>query len=242
MPRKSRYSKRGKGSSLTKGARREMKKIAEEVFDGETEDKSFVYTNENIQLYHNKSSYHYKFLSDILQGTSDGNTDTTGGIGEQDIRVGDEIELKNINMRVYLANKLDRPNVIYKGCLYWYPVGQTPSDTMIWCTQSNKLLDRYNRDNIKIMDSFIVKSTNNYAQPTYYPVGGTLAVLGKEHTYLATLNKSYKNKKIKYDNNGIVPKGWNIGISIVCYDSFGTLQTDNIASFAYQSLITFQDA
>lgn len=234
-------SKRGKGTSLSKSQKNAMKKIAEQVFDQESEDKSFVYTHENLQLNHNIPDYVYKFLGDIQQGVSDGNTGAAGQ-GSQTIRIGDEIELKNINIRVYLANKLDRPNVIYKGCLFWYPVGVAPTNAMVWCTQSNKLLDRYNRDNIKVIDQFIVKSTNNYAQPTYAAIESAVAVLGKEHTYLATLNKSYKNKKIKYDNNGIVPKGWNIGMSIVCYDSYGTLQTDNIASYAYQSLITFQDA
>lgn len=234
-------STKSRKSKVSRNQRKEMKKIAQEVFDEEVEDKAFVYTNENIQLDHNKPVYVSKFLSDIEQGVLDGDS-STGGIGKTTIRIGDEIQLKNINIRLWLSNKLDRPNVMYKGALYWYPVGIPPSDALIFKTQSNKMLDRYDRDNIKVLDTFIVKSTNNYAQPTYYPVGGTVAVLGKEHSYLATLNKSYKNKKIKYDKNGIQPKGWNLGISVVCYDAYGTLQSDNIASFAYQSLITFQDA
>jgi len=234
--------RRTKKTAISKRMQKEMKQIAESVVNEENEDKAFVYTHENEQLYHNIPNYVYKFLSDIQQGTSDGDTSTTGGTGDQDIRIGDEIKLKNVNIRLWLSNKLDRPNVIYKGCLFWYPVGQAPSNTMVFKTQSNKLLDRYNRDNIKVIDTFIVKSGSNYAQPTYYPAGGVVAVTGKEHSTLVTLNKSYKGKTILYDNNGTAPKGWNLGMQIVCYDAFGTLQTDNIASFAYQSLITFQDA
>lgn len=207
-----------------------MKKIAEDVFNDNVEDKSFVFTEENEQLYHNKPIYAPKFLGDIQQGVSDGNTSTTTGTGTKTCRIGDEIQLKNINIRFWLSNKSDRPNVMYKGILYWYPVGIAPSDTLVYFTQSNKMLDRYNTDNIKIIDTFIVKSTDNYAQSE------------KEKSYLATLNKSYRNKKIQYDNNGLQPKGWDIGFALVCYDAYGTLQTDNIASFAYQSVITFQDA
>jgi len=121
---------------------------------------------------------------------------------------------------------------MYKGILYWYPVGIAPSDTLIYKTQSNKMLDRYNDKNIKVIDTFMVKSTNNYA----------VDANNHEHSYLATLNKSYKSKKIVYDNNGLQPKGWDLGFALVCYDAYGTLQTDNIASFAVNVQITFQDA
>lgn len=121
---------------------------------------------------------------------------------------------------------------MYKGILYWYPVGLIPNDQRVFKTQTNKMLDRYNDKVIKIIDTFIVKSTNNYA----------VDANNHEHSYLATLNKSYKNKLISYDNNGKITKGWELGFAVVCYDAYGTLQTDNIASLAYQSLLTFEDA
>lgn len=217
---------------LSRKQKAAMKKIAEDVFNENVEDKSFVYTEENAQLYHNKPVYVAKILGDLQQGTADGDTDTGGGIGLKTVRVGDEIQLKNINIRFWLSNKLDRPNVMYKGVLFWYPIGIPPSDTLVYFTQTNKMLDRYNTKNLKIIDSFIVKSTNNYA----------VDANNHEHSYLASLNKSYKNKKILYDNNGQQPKGWDLGFALVCYDAYGTLQTDNIASFAFQSLLTFQDA
>lgn len=228
-----RKSKRTRKSRvLSKTQKAAMKKIARKVVDEEVEDKSFVVTSENNQLFHNKPGYISKFLGDIQQGVNDGNTSTTGGTGLKTIRIGDQISLKNINVRFWLSNKDDRPNCIYKLILFWYPIGIPPSDVLVYLTQTNKLLDRYNTDNIKIIDQTIVRSTNNYA----------VYDNNHEKSYLATLNKSYKNKKIQYDNNGQQPKGWDIGMAVVVYDAYGTLQTDNIASFAYQSLITFQDA
>lgn len=225
-------SRRSRRSMKSKGLTKVQKQEVASMIDDEIEDKSFVFTIENSQLYHNKPVYVAKFLGDIQQGVQDGDTNTTGGTGIKTIRVGDQIRLKNVNVRFWLSNKLDRPNCIYKLILFWYPIGIPPSDALIYKTQTNKLLDRYNTDNIKIIDQVIVKSTNNYA----------VDANNHEHSYLATLNKSYKNKKIQYDNNGQQPKGWDIGMAVVVYDAYGTLQTDNIASFAYQSLITFQDA
>ncbi len=222
-------SKRSMKSTLSKKQRSEVRKIANKAMDAQEEDKAFVYTRENLQLLHNKPDYHGNFLGDIQQGTATGDQSNTG-IGEQTIRIGDRIRLKNINFRFWLSNKDDRPNVIYKGILYWYPVGISPTDDQVFKTQSNKMLDRYNTKVIKIIDTFIVKSTQNYA------------IEAKEKSYLASLNKSYKNKLIHFNNNGKIAKGWEIGMTVVCYDAYGTLQTDIIASYAYQSLLTFEDA
>lgn len=220
-----------KKSALTKKQKSEVRKIANKMIDAQEEDKSFVFTKENNQLYHNKPVYVENFLGDIQQGTQSGDQ-STGGTGEQTIRDGDRIRLKNINIRFWLSNKDDRPNCMYKGVLFWYPIGLSPNDARVYKTQTNKMLDRYNNKVIKVIDQFIVKSTNNYA----------VDANNHEKSYLATLNKSYKNKLITYDANGKIPKGWELGFALVCYDAFGTLQTDNISSFAYQSLVTFEDA
>jgi len=228
MPRTGKRSK----TSLSRSQKMEVRKIAEQVVDEEIEDKSSVSTSENVQLFHNKALYEGKLIgSQIAQGVQDGDQSATG-TGLTTIRVGDQISLKNVNIRFWLSNKLDRPNVMYKGVLFWYPQGVSPSDTTVYKTQSNKMLDRYNNKVIRIIDQFIVKSTNNYA----------VDANNHEHSYLATLNKSYKNKKITFDNNGQVTKGWEIGFALVCYDAYGTLQTDNIASCAFNVQVTFQDA
>ncbi len=50
-----------------------------------------------------------------------------------------------------------------------------------------------------------------------------------------------KEKKITYDQGGTVPKFKTLGLCVVCYDAYGTLQTDNIASYAYNCAIRFID-
>lgn len=246
MPTRRYRKRRSKGSSLSKGQRKEMQKIAQKTIDRIVEDKSYVHTEENQQLYHNKPFYVDNFLGDIGQGVQTGDQNDTGGSGIRAVRIGDEIMLKNFSIKLWLSNKLDRPNVLYRVALYWYETTQSPDDELIYSTQSTKALDRYNLKSIKLIRTFTLQSTDNYAQPYYLPVtigGESVAVTGKEKSYLKTMNKRWnRGKKITYDDNGLVPKGWNIGMSVVAYDAYGTEETDNIASFAYNSLITFQDA
>jgi len=238
------YNKRKKRTGLSKTQRKAVKDIALRVVDAEIEDKSYVISYENVQLYHNKPGYSSKLLALIQQGVNDGDQGT-GASGKNTCRIGSQISLKNINIRMWVSNKLDRPNVMYKGILFWYPVGMPPTDATVFKTQQNKMLDRYNDKDIQIVDTFILTSKNNYAQPYQtqpFPVIAGPGILGKEHSQLVSLNKSYKNKKITYDELTGLPKIKELGFCIVCYDAFGTLQTDNIASFAWNMQVTFQDA
>ncbi len=214
---------------LSRQQRSEVRKLAKAVTDSEVENKRAVIIKENGQLYHNKPFYVNNLYGIITQGSEDG---TGAPPAAMPVRVGDRIELKNINIRLWLSNKLDRPNVMYKGILFNYPQGVTPSDPVVWFTQTNKMLDRYNDKAITILDTFILKSQEMYDNGTEK----------WEHSYLATLNKSYKNKKVTYLTNSANVAKQNLGFAIVCYDAYGTLQTDNIASFAYNLQITFEDA
>lgn len=224
MPGKKRFSK-NKQKGLSNSQIKLMRKIARDEAMEVPEKKNFLWVDENKQLIHNKSVYIANFLS-CKQGVTDPNSTP----GTNLVRIGDEFYLYNINIRLYLANKYDRPNVTYKAFLFWYDSDMTLSDSAVYFTQQNKLLDRINNESISLLDQVIVKSTNNYAGPTE-----------KEKTYLATLNKSWKGRKVTYDEGATIPKNRTLGMAIVCYDSYGTLQTDNIASYAYNCQITMSD-
>lgn len=218
--------------ALSRTQVKSVKKIANKVAQGLCEKKNFTWLDENKQLLHNKGDYVLNFLS-CKQGTAD---DQTGVSGSQINRIGDEIVLKNINVRLWLSNKNDRPNVMYKAYLFWYDPDATLSDAYCFFSQQNKMLDRPNTEVISIIDSKTIFSGPSYATGVS-SVGGS----AKERSQLCTLNGNYKGKKIKYDEGGTVPKFKTIGLCVVCYDSWGTLQTDNIASYAYNANVRFID-
>lgn len=218
-----RRKKRPKGLSKTQV--KSVKAIAKTVAMSLPEKKVFGKLEENIQLFHNKPYYMSSILS-CKQGVEDPN-DLNGA----SVRIGDELLLRNVNIRLWLSNKNDRPNVMYKCYLFWYDSNVALSDAVVFFTQSNKMLDRINNEQISIIDKQTI-----FSGPMY--LNGTEKF---EHSYLCTLNGNWKGKKITYDEGGTVPKKRDIGMCVVCYDAFGTLQTDNIASFAYNRNVTIQD-
>ncbi len=215
--------KRNKG--LTKTQAKTVKKIARSVAMSIPEKKTFGYQEENVQLYHNKVLYLSSWLK-CKQGDQDPDNLVT-----QQVRVGDEFYLRSVNIRFWLSNKLDRPNVMYKLYLFWYDSNVTLSDAVCYFTQTNKMLDRINNETISVIDSKTIFSGPSYENGTEK----------HEHSYLCTLKGSWKNRKIIYDEGGFVPKKRDIGTIVVCYDAYGTLQTDNIASLAYNGNVNIQD-
>ena len=230
MPRKiirgkTKTARRRLNAMLTKKQQKGVKAIARGVLRGAMEKKTVGKQTENVQLFHNKALYQGGILA-TTQGVTDPNNQTGNAA-----RIGDEILLRNVNVRFWLSNKLDRPNVMYKLFLFWYTEGQALSDALCFFTQGNKMLDRINNENIGIIDQKTVFSKEMY-------LNGTEKF---EHSQLCTLNGNWKGKKIVYDNGGTTPRKRNVGFCVVCYDAYGTLQTDNISSLAFDYVMRFQD-
>lgn len=215
-----------KATGLTKKQRKSVAKIARDVAMTIPEKKVFGFLDENRQLIHNKTDYLANFL-ECKQGTADPNN--IQGSSNRLVRIGDEFYLREINIRYWLSNKSDRPNVMYKLYLFWYDSEATLNDALCYFTQQNKMLDRVNNEQISIIDQQTI-----FSGPSY-------SVSEKEHSYLCTLKGKWKNKKITFDEGGVVPKKRSIGTMVVAYDAYGTLQSDNIASYAYNVKIVIQD-
>ena len=200
-------------------------KIAKKVAMGIPEVKAFGFLDENRQLIHNKTDYLPNFL-ECKQGTADPND--IQGASNRLVRIGDEFLLKSVNIRLWLSNKDDRPNVMYKCFMFWYDSSVTLSDAVCYFTQQNKMLDRVNNEQISVIDQKTIFSANSYA-PDH------------ERSQLCTLRGNWKGRKITYDEGGTVPKKRTIGLMVVAYDAYGTLQSDNIASYAYNARIKLID-
>ncbi len=229
--RKSRFKVKSKlNRVLSKRQQSGVKAITRQVLRSTMETKTVGKQTENVQLFHNKPLY-----QGVLLGTSQGVTDPNNQSGNA-ARIGDEILLRNVNVRFWLSNKNDRPNVMYKLFLFWYDTGSTLQDSLVFFTQGNKMLDRINNEQIGIIDKKTI-----FSGPSYTTGVASDAGSAKEHSQLCTLNGNWKGKKIKYDNGAPQPSNKNIGFCVVCYDAYGTLQTDNIASLAFDYVMMLQD-
>lgn len=222
-----------KPRGLSKAQVKSVKSIAKHTMMTLPEKKVFGFLNENIQLFHNKTDYSSNFL-ECKQGTADPND--LQGPNDRLVRLGDEFYLREVNIRFWLSNKNDRPNVMYKLYMFWYDSDATLSDLLCYFTQQNKMLDRVNNEQISIIDQKTIFSGPSYTTGVASDPGSA-----KEHSYLCTLQGKWKGKKITYDSGGTLPKKRSIGTMVCAYDSYGTLQTDNIASYAYNAKIVIQD-
>lgn len=150
MPTRRKPSKASrKPKGLSKAQVKSVKNIAKSVAMTIPEKKVFGFLNENIQLFHNKTDYSSNFL-ECKQGTADPND--LQGPNDRLVRLGDEFYLREVNIRFWLSNKNDRPNVMYKLYMFWYDSDATLSDLLCYFTQQNKMLDRVNNEQISIID------------------------------------------------------------------------------------------
>ncbi len=212
-------------AGLSKTQAKSVRKIAKKQVMKMAETKTVGKQTENVQLFHNKPLYLQNLLA-TTQGVEDPNDLTSSAA-----RIGDSVKLTNVNIKFWLSNKLDRPNVMYRLILFWYDTPLVLSDAICFFTQTNKMLDRPNNENISIIDQKYI-----FSQAMY--LNGTEKF---EHSQLATLKGNWKGRKIQYDEGGSLPKKRSIGVCVVCYDAYGTLQTDNIASLAYNYNMNFKD-
>lgn len=200
----------------------------------------FLY-GENLQLYHNGTLYsggNYYLAHNNLLATTVGTT--------QYKRIGDSVYFQKVDMKVWLSNKLDRPNVMYRIVVIAGEENDMPDGTSIVSPQPvsgveysasgpSTMLVKWNRDKFKIIRDFYVQ-----------PFGGDYSLesgaTNKEHSRLIEFSIPI-NKNIKYKaDSGTVPEGANCyGFFITVYDAYGSVATNNIASFAWQATQYYKD-
>jgi len=190
---------------------------------------------ENNNLFHNS-----QYIVNGLLATTYGTGDDNSGLSANNVRLGDQVIARGLSIKLWFANKLDRPNVMYKIIIFRYQSNDNPSDIFLSQSTTNIMLRDFDTEKYSI----IAQKTFNLqigASGTF-PVGTDATKWSEKeaHRYV----KFYiplKNKQIKYNNNSQIPKFKNIGFMVAPYDSYGTLTTDNIASFAYNYKFYFKD-
>ena len=212
----------------------QLGKMMKTVALRQAETKVASETTENNQLRHNGTAYRNNRLF-----TRQGTADSQGFSSSNLCRVGDEIVARGIKFKWWLSNKADRPNVMYNIYVFYYNTLETPTDSTFWRgtdgtgATMNRMLDQPNPERVKVLKKLTVKPGAQFYEP---------APDGKEHSYFRECWLPLNNKKIVYrrDSTG-VPKLQDIGFAIVAYDSYGTLVSDNIASYAYSTTLYFKD-
>lgn len=212
-----------------------LKALIKSVSLKQSETKYTVTSNENTQLFHNGGvTGVYIYKGNLLE--------TADGVG-QNRRIGDEVVAKGVKIKLWLSNKSDRTNVTYR----IFVIASQPTDIGISPASlfendiGNKLLDSFNTDRYKIVKHKLIKIGSDNVKHTGPAVDG---FVGAEQSRAVSMWIPLKNRKVVYQADaGGLPRDMKncLSFGIVAYDSFGTLTTDNIASFAYSIKFYYKD-
>lgn len=238
--RKRAYRKRTNTTSRVKKTRsnNQVAKIAKSVVQKElkktVEVKDDPYGQENLQLYHNVP----KLVDSNGFFTSQGTTDPSGSSSNN--RIGDSVFFKHLNCKLWLAQKSDRPNLMYRISLIYR---RTNSGAIL---TGQPYVNRTGNGNYMLGDidmedagvaAILYDKVFTFNDGHDLSSGGTV----KEAHHLIKIFKRLNHKCVYYGDSGTIPRKFTPQLWITPYDSYGTLTTDNVASCGFQRNIKFTD-
>jgi len=242
--RRGRYARKRRATFKTRVQRVLMKK---------TETKKYQFCDENVQLYHNIGASStlppvmtlaslvnfYNVWADIERGT------------KRCDRIGDKITPRGMSLKIYLANKFDRPNTMYRiiiarvpktvgGVATTYTSITNPFDDPQLGSTGNKMLLPLDKDRgIKALYDKIHRVGQQATGPGYPEYNsGTV----REGTKIVKLwLRSKKAREIQYDSSAQIIVNNPIVMWIIPYEQYSTLITDRVGSCSYYGTIYYKD-
>lgn len=230
---RARAAKRGPyRKSRTYRGRGRLAKMVKNITLRNAETKYAWAAGENEQLYHNGGTGPTYVIRTNLLGVSQGNTQQT--------RVGDSVIGQLLSLKLWLTNKSDRPNVMYRCMLVAMPADQyaAASPTGFFRGEvANKMIDSINSDRYKILaHKLVVPKAGDYSLES--------GASNKERSTYVKMLVRLNGRQIKYiTDGGVIPAYQRnlISLVVIPYDAYGTLTTDNIASMAWSYKFYFKD-
>lgn len=195
---------------------------------------------ENIQLYHNTGVPGSAFVRGIIFDPWVPANITVGTGVHQ--RIGDSLIPRGMSVKIWLANKLDRPNIMYRIMVLVLPrmyngavVSYGSIDPCEPCTQGSNgnylMLPPDKEKGVKTLYDRVISNEKGISGVS----GGN-----KECHKLVKFWIKSKGRPIKYDQaNGHVNNF--LAVYVIPYDSYGSLITDNIASCSYHYKLYWKD-
>lgn len=215
--------------------RRQLNNAVKRIIGRYVETKSTIIQAEDVQLWHScgiTTLVPWSQTVNNLLATSQGTNQTT--------RVGDKIQSRYLHFRLWLSNKLDRPNVMYRILVVSGENNDFVFGTNIARTgaSSNIMLADVDTDKYRVHYDKILQPVVGYKASVS---GGNIWADKEESRFHEFRVNTSKMITYKTDN-GTVPNGANTYVLyVIPYDAKGTQETDNIASYAYQIVHYFRD-
>lgn len=236
--RRSRRTKYGRRTG-----RRTFQNRVKRVLMKNAESKFYQIGRENQNLYHdvgngtgpttNQKSLIFNPWANIEKGTASHQ------------RIGEKITPTMMVARLWLANKDTRPNIHYRIIVARLPKNYGGSIT------DGTNLDLFRADNLSTNGNILCGMIDNekgvrayYDRVVSNEIGYSWAASGnaprENHKFLRLKIKRKGSRPIVYESGGGIVNN-PVAIYVLPYDSYGTLQTDNVASCAITVRLYYKD-
>lgn len=221
----------------TKYGRKSLKRTVRRVVNQMAETKKFLYGIEDFQLYHNLDSIPFIDPWQYILKGNDGKT-----------RIGDRIRNRGISFKIWLSNKLDRPNVTYRviigtcpQAINGYTMDGAGISAYIW--QQVDAGACGNTTVLKTNKEYGFRIIYDRLVPIQKGISGTASGANKETSRnLRIWIKPKRSGIIQYTDGGNArTRGRWLFFLLCAYDSKGTATTDNIASYAMTMEMFYKD-
>ena len=198
----------------------------------------------NILLLQNQTRGIAFNIFTLGNGNADPMNENSGG------RIGDEINLKGISIKMFLENPIDRCNTYYRIMLIRGAKGETfDRGTLFKGKSANKMLDVLNTERFSIVAQKIVNLKDSNGSTNAIGLTGVPGVHAGMDTRLVNMwipgSKFGKGGHIQYENGSSTQvKFYDYRICILCYDWYGTPQDANTVGKVNDLIATmyFKDA
>lgn len=201
---------------------------------------------ENLQLYHDRGALIGPSTFQACVEFNPWYRITQGALSRQ--RIGDKIQPRMMVVRLWLANKSDRPNILYRVIVAKLPKivdGTIMNGNNVDLFQANQHGSNGNTlcgfiDGEKGIRAYYDRVISVEGRPGQRITSPDTFVGAETHKFIKFVVKRKRSRPILYDVNSVVVNN-PVAIYVIPYDSYGTLQTDNIASCAISYRLYFKD-
>lgn len=234
------YRRSGKSTLYRKMKKAKFAARVKKVLMKNAETKNYRIANENQQLYHNTGVQGFAHVGPILfnpwryipLGTNNHS------------RIGDTITPRGMSVRLWMANKDDRPNIMYRVLVLIMPktynsIGITAGSVDIGATFQNGANGNYltmpidTEKGIKVLFDKVYKNEAGSNASTI--------TTREYHTFKKLWIKRKRSSNVNWETAGVEIVNKPLSIYVIPYDSYGTLTLDNIASCAWTATLYYKD-
>jgi len=224
-----------RGKSSRRGGRASLKATVTSVLMKKAETKYYDIAIENEQLYHNCGTYQLLFPGFIRSIPAWFNpwANIQQGTGRMQ-RIGDKITPRGMSVKLYLANKSDRPNTMVRVIVAILP-------KLVAGAVTGTRFDPFQLANLGANGNYMINPADSdkgikFLYDKIHAVGHVQWTGGnnpKEMTKTVRLwIKNKGNRPIVYDQGTFDVNIRPLAIYVIPYEQYSTLNTDNIASCA----------